>query len=111
MNIKRIVNLLKVKPKSRATGRDYMEVFSSERGRAILEDLIIQFKVGSPSVCVDNKGKVDLQKTALNEAAKTVVSYIVQRSDYDAELESRVKAQAYRERADKPSLPNKSNQA
>ena len=110
MNINTIINLLRKKPESRATRRDYQEIFGTERGRAIIEDLVIQFKVGSPSICTTKDGRVDLEKTALNEAAKTVVAYIVQRSDYDGELERRApKKQALEEQAKRPTLPSKSN--
>ena len=74
----------------RASSADYDSVFSSPAGRRVLNDLAIRYQVGGPSLRFNRNGDVNLEHTAVVDAAKEIIRDILVRAKFKPE-QARIK--------------------
>jgi len=92
--IKRILSILRRDNVERATPEDYQAVFSSPEGQRVLADLAIRYRIGRPSFSFDKMGRLDIEASARSDAAKTIISDLIDRGklrESEAEKPSRAK--------------------
>ena len=83
--IDKLLSILLRRDDNRATPEDYEAVFSSPEGQRVLTDLMIRYRVGRPSFSFDKIGRLDIAASARSDAAKTIISDLVDRGKLRAE--------------------------
>lgn len=83
--IAKILSILRKENVEKATAQDYEIVFGSQEGQRILADLMLRYRVGRPSFAFDKNGRLDIEASARSDAAKAIVSDLVDRGKLRSE--------------------------
>ncbi len=77
---------------ARKLATNYYELFSSEQGKEVLNDLIKMTKSEMCIVPFDNEGRLDVNQMVRNEGKRAVITYIKGMMSKDVTKDKQIKA-------------------